>query len=257
MVGAHRVDGGQDRPGTGDEHQAEADPEHESSGIGALTSTAQPGEGAFEEIAHRRHNEPQADHAQDHQSDPPQEVQGQVEGGQQPRPGEREHGEAEYQPTHHGERSPPARCPREGGGGSGGIRRSGAFPARTDRPAGLRAGGGPTGTGHHQIGSRPEPVRPRRTGLIVVQRTGCAGGEYHRDDGEDAGGDAAHQTPQEPDQDQHEHGFSVPSGRGGPTAGSCSAVPGDRRSVTREGGYTGAGGTRAAGPGQPVPAVRS
>ena len=74
--------------------------------LGALPSPTEPGEGHLQEVTERRDDQSQPYDAEDEQPDPSQRVLGQAEGAQEPRSDQREHREAQYQPTHHRERPP-------------------------------------------------------------------------------------------------------------------------------------------------------
>ena len=79
--GAHDGDGGQHRAGAGDEDESEAETEDEPAALGwAGGSPASRAKGRSRSIAHRRDDQAQPDHAEDHQADPPQQVLGQARG---------------------------------------------------------------------------------------------------------------------------------------------------------------------------------
>jgi hypothetical protein len=87
VVGRHHGDGRQHRTGARNEHQAQAEAEDEAPGTALLVATGKPGEGSLEDVPDRGHDEAEPHDAEDDEPDPPQEIEGKPQGGEQQGPG--------------------------------------------------------------------------------------------------------------------------------------------------------------------------
>ena len=204
VAGADHGDGGEHRAGTRDEDQAEAEAEDEPAGSGLLAPVRQPGERPLQHAPDGGTTRPRPTQTEHDQADPSQQVLGQAEGAQQPRPDQGEDREAEHQAGHHGQRA--AAAP-----GRGGLPR----PDRR-RPATAASGRGRARRRERRPTASPPAPPPARlpvraaTGRargrapdgLLVQAAGRPGGEDDRQHREDARRDPGDQATQEPDDEE-------------------------------------------------------